>query len=137
MKYSFKDVGRKNEKGFLVNDKKITIYDSDSLAVLQYNVILALLSEYIEKDKGIQSFIKDNLANVDDDDRKNLNTKYKKEFKYGIDSLSEYVALHALVYMFNQLEYKDDAMSRYKDIVGEPNKKLEYVYERIFDGYID
>jgi RNA polymerase sigma factor (sigma-70 family) len=121
--YTFKDINGKGENGYMITNTKIIIRDSDSLAVMQYNVILALLSIYVEYNDKIQKYIEDMDINVE------MVKGFNKEFGYNVSN----VVFNAFLYLLTNLDYKDNTMERYKKIQKTPDKDMEYIYHIIYE----
>jgi hypothetical protein len=132
-KFKFADIGNTNQAGFEIQDTRVVIYDSDSLPVMQYNVILSLISEFIREDSSIMEY----LITVSPESCDQVSRRYKKEFGAVLhdNPIVACATLNAFVSLFESLGYNDRTLDRYKKVL--PNKKsedLDYLYTKLFNG---
>lgn len=134
-KYKIKSIKRKGSYGYSVLNDSILIYDNDTLAVTQYNVLISLIDEYIKNNDDIQGYIKDYGDKVHENKLESFNKDYIKKFKHQISTnvLHNYIVINTFLYFIDEMNFKGVDIDRYKKVQKYIDDKFNFIYHRVLE----
>ena len=124
-KQTAKDSNNRSSTGFAIDGESIIIYDRSNMAVMQTNLLLALIYKYISENYEIEA---------DPDKIAEFTNKFRKQFRYEMPDMSAgYAAFHTLLKAIGKMGHRDDATEQIRAVEGAPDSTLEYVYDTILE----
>jgi len=133
MGYDFEDKGIKSKAGYELGLDLLTVFDSDSLPVMQYNVLIGLIDGFIRGDNNLQEIAELYREDIDKSKVRKVNRKFKREFGFlpTNDEWHNYVVINTFIEFLNSTDYKDSTRDRYLKVLPNADSKFQTIYRKV------